>query len=75
MNLHSHDDEAVWLVLHGEVTFYGWEENREIGVLRANDGILIPRDAHYRYENTGDGYLVMLRYGARAEAAPPLPTS
>lgn len=73
VNLHSHDDEAVWVVLHGEVTFYGGEDNHELGVLRSNDGILIPRDAPYRYVNTGDGYLVMLRYGGRAEPVPPLP--
>ena len=70
VNLHSHDDEAIWVVLHGEVAFYGWEDDRLIGVLRSDDGIVIPKDAHYRYQNTGDGYLVMLRYGGRAEAVP-----
>lgn len=72
VNRHSHDDEAIWVVLHGETTFWGWEDDREIGVLRSDDGIVIPRDAHYRYQNTGDGYLVMLRYGGRAEPVPPL---
>ncbi|GEM_PF-6907275 len=73
VNLHSHDDEAVWVVLHGQVTFYGWEDNRAIGTLHPNEGILIPRDAPYRYVNTGDGYLVMLRYGGRAEPVPAMP--
>jgi len=70
VNLRSHDDEPAWVVLHGEATFYAWEDNRELGVLHAEDGVLIPKDAHYRYMNTGDGYLVMLRYGGRAEPAP-----
>ena len=69
VNLHSHDDEAVWVVLYGEVTFYGEDDNRELCTLRPGDGILIPQDHPYRYVNMGDGYLHMLRFGGRG--APP----
>jgi len=72
VNLHSHDDEAVWVVLHGEVTFYGGEDNHELCTLRPQEGILIPIDTPYRYVNSGDGYLIMLRYGGRAAPPPPI---
>ncbi len=66
-NLHSHDDEAAWVVLYGRATFWGEADARELCTLGPHDGIVIPKDAHYRYLNTGDGYLIMLRYGARGE--------
>ena len=86
VNLHAHDDEAIWVVLFGEVTFFGpslshaepseesqsGEESQELATLHANDGIMIPQDTLYRYVNTGDGYLHMLRFGGRGEPAPPL---
>lgn len=71
VNLHSHDDEAVWVVLYGQVTYYGGEDDHELCTLRPSEGILIPQDTLYRYVNTGDGYLHMLRFGGRGEPAPP----
>jgi mannose-6-phosphate isomerase-like protein (cupin superfamily) len=75
VNLHAHDDEAVWLVLFGQVTFWGEEDNRELFTLHPHDGVLIPRDTPYRYQNTGNGSLVMLRFAGRAASPPPLYSS
>ena len=72
VNLHCHDDEAIWVVLYGQVTYFGEEENRELCTLRAHDGIVIPQDQLYRYVNTADGYLHMLRFAGRKEAPAPL---
>lgn len=72
VNLHCHDDEAIWVVLYGQVTYYGEEDSRELCTLRAHDGIVIPQDQLYRYVNTGDGYLHMLRFAGRKEAPAPV---
>ena len=34
-------------------------------------GIMIPKGAYYRYLNTGDGNLVVLRIGCGIDATPP----
>ena len=69
---HAHDDEAIWFVLEGEATFYG-EDDVLIGVKHAREGVLIPKDARYRYVNTGSGKLLMLRAAGRPD--PILPTT
>src|ERR1700678_2273724 len=59
MHHHSGEDHS-FVVLEGEATFrIGSEEN--VQVLRRYQGALIERDVDYRFENSGDVNLVMLR--------------
>ena len=64
-NLHSHPGEdAFWLVLNGAVRFYG-EGDKEIGVYKKEEGVLIPRGFKYWFESASDEPLEVLRIGAR----------
>jgi oxalate decarboxylase/phosphoglucose isomerase-like protein (cupin superfamily) len=64
--LHNHPGEDhVFVVLDGEVTFYD-KENRTM-VLNKGQGIMIPGDWSYCFQNTGKRDLAMLRFGARKE--------
>ncbi len=69
--LHHHTDgDATWVVLEGEVTFYG--ENDEI-LARAtrNQAVLIPRNTMYWFENSGKEPLNMFRISARVGGTNP----
>src|SRR5262249_16293331 len=61
--LHAHlNEDHAFFVLQGEATFYG-ENNRRLATLKKFQGILLPREALYRFE-AGEGEpLVMLRVG------------
>ena len=65
--VHAHTaEDHSFIVLEGEVTFY--DEHGEGKTLGAYEGIMIPKGAYYRYLNTGERNLFMLRVGARREA-------
>jgi mannose-6-phosphate isomerase-like protein (cupin superfamily) len=62
--LHAHsNEEHAFIVLEGEVTFFN--ERNEGKVLKKYEGIMIPKDAVYRYLNTGGTNLFLLRVGAK----------
>lgn len=61
--VHTHTDEDhAFIVLEGEVTFF--DEKGNGTVLKAYQGIMLPKGAYYRYLNTGPGNLMVLRVGA-----------
>ena len=65
--VHAHTaEDHSFIVLEGEVTFY--DEHGEGKTLGAYEGIMIPKGAYYRYLNTGERNLFMLRVGARRDA-------
>lgn len=64
--LHSHPGEDhVFVVLDGEVTFYDKDDRST--VIKKGQGIMIPGDWYYCFQNTGVKDLAMLRFGARKE--------
>lgn len=66
-NLHAHlGEDAVWLVLNGEATFYG-EGDQVMAKIGRYEGLLIPRGAPYWFESSSEENLVVLRFGARAQ--------
>ena len=71
--VHAHTDEDhAFIVLEGEVTFFDKDGNGT--VLKAFQGIIIPKGTYYRYLNTGPGNLIVLRVGASAGPATDGPT-
>jgi len=69
-DLHCHPaEEHSFIVLDGEATFVDGD-----GVetqVRRNEGILLPKGALYRFINTGDTNLVMLRIGCGSNSRLP----
>ncbi|MDA1036306.1 MAG: cupin domain-containing protein [Chloroflexi bacterium] len=62
--IHAHmNEDHAFLVLEGEVTFY--DENGGEKVCGQYEGINIPKGAFYRYLNTGDRNLFLLRFGCK----------
>jgi mannose-6-phosphate isomerase-like protein (cupin superfamily) len=63
--LHHHTDgDATWVVLEGEVTFHG--ENDDI-LARAgqHEAVVVPRNTAYWFINSGTSPLVMYRISAK----------
>lgn len=62
--LHSHDiEDHVFLVLQGQANFHF--DDQSSTVVRAFDGVIIPRGTHYRFKADEEyGNLVMFRVGA-----------
>ena len=62
--VHRHmNEDHSFIVLEGEVTFF---DEHEVGtVVHKYGGIMIPKGAFYRYLNTGDDNLMLLRIGAK----------
>jgi len=61
--IHTHlDEDHAFIVLEGQMSVFD-ENGGEIRVGRYQ-GVMIPKGAYYRYLNTGDGNLVVLRVGA-----------
>ena len=56
-------------MLDGEATFVDGDEE-ETKVTR-NEGILLPKGTYYRFRNTGDSNLVMLRIGCGSNSRLP----
>ncbi|SRR5713226_471111 len=64
--LHAHPaEDHAFIVLDGAAKFVG--KDGEIGVLKKNQGIMLPRGVYYRFESCGDRPLVLLRVGAARE--------
>jgi mannose-6-phosphate isomerase-like protein (cupin superfamily) len=69
-DLHAHPaEEHSFVVLDGEATFVDGDgvETR----VRKHEGILLPKGSYYRFINTGDVNLVMLRIGAGSNSRLP----
>ena len=67
--VHCHlDEDHSFVVLEGEMTVFDEKENAM--VLEKYQGVMIPKSAYYRYLNTGDGNLVVLRIGCGINAKP-----
>ena len=61
-DLHAHPGEDhVFIVLDGEAVFF--DKDGAQTVARKYDGVLLPRGTFYRFRNTGEGNVVMLRIG------------
>jgi mannose-6-phosphate isomerase-like protein (cupin superfamily) len=63
--LHSHPDDAIWLVLEGQATFFD-KEGRVLGELQPHQGVLVPALASYRFVCRGD--TLMARFAAASSA-------
>ncbi|HEY3306195.1 MAG TPA: cupin domain-containing protein [Candidatus Binatia bacterium] len=62
--LHTHPGEDhAFVVLEGEATFY--DKSEKATVLKKGQGIMLPEGWYYRFENSGDKALVLLRFSAR----------
>lgn len=70
-NLHYHSKvDGMFTVLSGRVKFYG-PGDEEIGEFSRMEGVIIPKDARYWFENTGDGEAeVLLVQGFHEKGAP-----
>ena len=64
LHMHPAEDHA-FIVLDGAARFVG--KDGEIGVLKKNQGIMLPRGVYYRFESCGEAPLVLLRVGAAKE--------
>ncbi|HLQ35436.1 MAG TPA: cupin domain-containing protein [Chloroflexota bacterium] len=63
-DLHCHRaQDEVWVVLEGQITFYG-EDHQEIARLNPRDGLFLPRGAAYWFASTGTEAAVLLRVSA-----------
>jgi mannose-6-phosphate isomerase-like protein (cupin superfamily) len=64
--IHSHmDEDHAFIVLEGQMSVFD-ENGGEIEV-KQHQGVMIPKGAYYRYLNTGEGNLVVIRVGAGAK--------
>jgi len=62
--VHAHTSEDhSFIVLEGQVTFF--DETGAGTVVEKYGGIMIPQGAYYRYLNTGDDNLMLLRIGVK----------
>jgi mannose-6-phosphate isomerase-like protein (cupin superfamily) len=63
--LHHHTDgDATWVVLGGEVTFYG-EGDQVLAKVGPREAVLIPRNTMYWFTNSGTAPLEMFRISAK----------
>src|SRR5262249_35162141 len=68
--LHAHRaQDAVWLVLQGQVAFIG-EDHQDVARLNALDGIFVPRGAAYYFSATGEGTTIVVRVAAQSTEVP-----
>ena len=60
-NLHIHTGmDGLWMVLRGEVTFYG-EDDAVLGVFGPHQGIVMPHGNAYWFASTGEEDLEILQ--------------
>ena len=60
-NLHIHTGmDGMWMVLKGEVTFYG-DDDEILGVFGVHEGIVMPHGNAYWFASTGDVDLEILQ--------------
>jgi mannose-6-phosphate isomerase-like protein (cupin superfamily) len=65
VTLHHHTDgDATWVVLEGEVTFYG-EDDEVLAHAGRSEAVLVPRNTMYWFVNSGQEPLVMYRISAK----------
>jgi mannose-6-phosphate isomerase-like protein (cupin superfamily) len=63
--LHHHTDgDATWVVLEGEVTFYG-EDDQVLAKAGPKEAMLVPRNTMYWFTNSSAEPLVMFRISAK----------
>src|SRR6476661_5559231 len=61
--IHKHlNEDHAFIVLEGQMSVFD-ENGNEIEV-KQYQGVMIPKGAYYRYLNTGEGNLVVIRVGA-----------
>ncbi|HVO92096.1 MAG TPA: cupin domain-containing protein [Terriglobales bacterium] len=61
--IHQHlDEDHAFIVLEGQMSVFD-EKGNELEI-KQHQGIMIPQGAYYRYLNTGEGNLVVIRVGA-----------
>ena len=61
--IHQHlDEDHAFVVLEGQMSVFD-EKGNEMEV-KQYQGVMLPKGAYYRYLNTGEGNLVVLRIGA-----------
>src|SRR4029078_1877542 len=61
--IHQHlDEDHAFIVLEGQMSVFDEKGNEQ--EIKQHQGIMIPKGACYRYLNTGDGNLVVIRVGA-----------
>ncbi|MGH7774243.1 MAG: cupin domain-containing protein [Candidatus Binatia bacterium] len=64
--LHAHPaEDHAFIVLDGAARFVG--KDGASSVLKRNEGIMLPKGTHYKFESCGDTPLVLLRVGAAKE--------
>ena len=67
--IHCHlDEDHSFVVLEGQMSVFD-EKGNEMQ-LEKYQAVMIPRGAYYRYLNTGDGNLVVIRIGCGINAKP-----
>ena len=67
--LHHHTDgDATWVVLEGEVTFYG-EDDVVLARAEGHQAVVVPRNTMYWFVNSGQDPLIMFRVSARVGGA------
>src|SRR6266508_2033974 len=58
--LHAHmDHDHTFVILQGQATFH--DKGGNATVVNRNEGIMLPRGTYYRFYNSGDDNLVLLR--------------
>jgi mannose-6-phosphate isomerase-like protein (cupin superfamily) len=67
--IHTHlDEDHSFIVLEGEMSVFDEKDNEM--KLKQYQGVLLPKGAYYRYLNTGEGNLVVLRVAAGVRNKP-----
>jgi len=66
--LHAHPaEDHAFVVLDGAARFY--DKDNQATIVKKGQGILVPKKWYYRFENCGNGPLILLRFGAAREKA------
>ena len=61
--IHKHlNEDHAFIVLEGQMSVF--DENGKEMEVKQYQGVMIPKGAYYRYLNTGEGNLVVIRVGA-----------
>ena len=67
-NLHAHPGtDSTWVVLDGEATFYGTDDDVEIAVLNKHEMVMIPAGTPYWFKCSSQDPLVILHITARTK--------
>src|ERR1051325_9453217 len=67
--IHQHlDEDHAFIVLEGQMSVFDEKSNEQ--EIKQHQGIMIPKGAYYRYLNTGEGNLVVIRVGCGINAQP-----